>query len=123
MATPEAQLDGEPLQTRFQDDPDLLLALSAVFLEDYPIRLAAISDALVHGDAAALVRAAHTLKGAVSVLCDNGPTLVVRELEVAAKQADLELARGLYPRLEAQLARLRVELLRLPADVQTPEAV
>ena len=105
--------DGESIQLRFQDDPELLRELAAVFLEDCPMRLTAISDALVRDDAPALARAAHTLKGSVSVVCDNGPTLVVRELETAAKQADLGLARGIYPRLEQQLERLRRELAPL----------
>ena len=77
------------------------------------MRMTAIAEALVQGDAKALARAAHTLKGAVSVLCDNGPTLVVRELELAAKEGDLELARALHPRLEQQIELLRQNLLAL----------
>jgi two-component system sensor histidine kinase/response regulator len=104
---------GEPIQRRFADDPELLRELAVVFLEDYPLRLAAMVDAFAHEDAAALARAAHTFKGGVSVLCDNGPTLVVRELEAAAKHNDLPCARLIYARLEAQVEALRLNLLPL----------
>ena len=112
----------DPIRLRFQDDETLLRQLAAIFLEDYPVRLAAIADAFAHEDTDALARAAHTLKGGVSVLCDNGPTLVVRELEVAAKQKDLTLARAIHVRLEEQMEALRQNLLPLvtpllPAEV------
>jgi two-component system sensor histidine kinase/response regulator len=112
----------DPIQRRFEDDEELLRQLAVIFLEDYPVRLAAIADAFAHEDADALLRAAHTLKGGVSVICDNGPTLVVRELEVAAKQKDLTLARAIHVRLEVQMEALRQNLLplvtrSLPAEV------
>jgi signal transduction histidine kinase/DNA-binding response OmpR family regulator len=103
----------EPIQRRFENDQELLRELAVIFLEDYPLRLAAMSDALAHDDADALARAAHTFKGGVSVLCDNGPTPVVRELEIAAKQKDLGRAREIYVRLEAQVEALRRNLLPL----------
>jgi len=109
----------EPLQRRFEDEPELLSQLAGIFLEDYPIRLAAISDALTSADAAALARAAHTLKGAVSVLCENGPTNIVRQLERLAKQGDVAGARALYRPLDYELARLRAELAPLvPAAME-----
>ena len=112
----------DPIRLRFQDDETLLRQLAAIFLEDYPVRLAAIADAFAHEDADALARAAHTLKGGVSVLCDNGPTLVVRELEVAAKQKDLTLARAIHTRLEEQIEALRQDLLPLAAAASPLEA-
>ena len=108
--------DGEAIQRRFEDDQELLRQLAEVFLEDCPARMAAIAEAFARDDTRALARAAHTLKGAVSVLCDNGPTLVVRELELAAKEGDLELARALHPRLEQQIELLRQNLLALVAE-------
>ena len=111
-----AAAQGEAIQCRFEDDQDLLRQLAEVFLEDCPVRMAALAEAFAADDAKALVRAAHTLKGAVSVLCDNGPTLVVRELESAAKEGDLDLARALYPRLEQQIELLRQNLLSLVAE-------
>jgi len=51
----------------------------------------------------------------VSVLCDNGPTPVVRELEAAAKAGDLTRAEVLYGELERQMEHLRTDLSALVA--------
>jgi CheY-like chemotaxis protein/HPt (histidine-containing phosphotransfer) domain-containing protein len=114
----EVEVSTEALQMRFQDDPALFGELAAIFLEDCPVRMSALADSLEQQDVDAVVRAAHTLKGAVSVLCENGPTLVVRQLEVEARQGNLDLARAAYGRLEAEMDALRTEL-RLAV---TPEA-
>ena len=113
--------DREPLQRRFEGDDELLRDLAAVFLEDYPGRQSAIVDALAKRDAVALARAAHTLKGSVSVLCDNGPTTVVRELEVAARGGHLEQAAAIYEELDIELGRLRQNLSALVAPVPSSE--
>jgi CheY-like chemotaxis protein len=106
----EVTVPTEVLQMRFQDDLALFGELATIFLEDYPVRMGALANSLEQQDADAVIRAAHTLKGAVSVLCENGPTLVVRELEVAARQGDLDLARAAYGRLEPEMEALRIEL-------------
>jgi len=113
MTATTTMLDDEPIQRRLDEDEDLLRELAVIFLEDYPIRKAAIVDALDQADAPALARAAHTLKGAVSVICDNGPTPVVREIEMAAKGGDLARAKALEPLLDAQIERLRQNLSAL----------
>jgi two-component system, sensor histidine kinase and response regulator len=95
-----------------------------VFLEDYPERVAAIADALNRGESDVLARAAHTLKGSVSVLSENGPTLVVRQLESAARAGDLARAAALYTDLERQMERLRENLTDLvAAGAATPETL
>jgi CheY-like chemotaxis protein len=116
-ATRESRTPPEPppMQLRFQDEPDLLRELAAVFLEDCPLRLSAVADALAREDAPALAIAVHTMKGAVSVLCRNGPTLAVRELEAAASEGDLGLARVIHGRVEQQLELLRQALAPLLA--------
>jgi len=115
---------GPRIQRRFEGDDDLLRELAAVFLEDYPGRLRDIQDALQAQKADAVVRAAHTLKGAASVLCENGPTPVVRELEAAAKAGDLGRAQTLYGELERQMDYLRQDLESLVAEgMSAAEAV
>jgi DNA-binding NarL/FixJ family response regulator len=111
----------EPIRRRFPGDDDLLRQLAVVFLEDYPERVAAIADALDRGQSDALARAAHTLKGSVSVLSENGPTLVVRQLEAAARAGDLAGAAALYVDLERQMERLKENLTDLVA-AGTPTA-
>jgi protein-histidine pros-kinase len=107
--------DEEPIRRRFQGDDDLLRQLAVVFLEDYAERMAAIARALDRGDPGMLARAAHTLKGSVSVLSENGPTLVVRELEAAARAGEVALAARLFTDLERQMKRLTENLTDLVA--------
>lgn len=112
------------IRRRFEGDEDLLRELAVVFLEDYPARLAAIGDALRRRDAAALGRAAHTLKGAVSVLCDNGPTPMVRDLEAAARTGSFTEADAIYGELGGEMERLRLDLTALVASAApSPETV
>ncbi len=56
--------DEEALLTRVLATRGLMADVIAVFLEDCPLRLAAISDAVSRRDAEALRLAAHALKGA-----------------------------------------------------------
>jgi len=107
----------EPIRRRFPEDEDLLRQLAIVFLDDYPERVAAVADALARGEAELLARAAHTLKGAVSVVSENGPTLVARELEAAARAGDLTRAATLYRDLETQIELLRQNLAPLVTSV------
>jgi HPt (histidine-containing phosphotransfer) domain-containing protein len=59
-------LDEADLLERLGDDAELVAEVLAVFLEDAPVRLAAIHAALAQRDAAELRAAAHALKGAAA---------------------------------------------------------
>jgi HPt (histidine-containing phosphotransfer) domain-containing protein len=106
---PARPLDVE-LRARFADDPELMHAVVEVFLEDYPHRLDEMDAAFSAADASTLARAAHTLKGAVGILCDEGPTATVRRIEMAARAEDWSVARLEYPKLKDELAALRAVL-------------
>ncbi|MBI4885717.1 MAG: response regulator [Acidobacteria bacterium] len=121
-AAPDSPARGATL--RFQDDPAMLRELAQVFLEDCPARLAELRTALADGAAPRLARAAHTLKGSVGVLCEDGPFLTARLLETAARAGDLPLAGELHPRLEQELDRLQQDLRGLGAAASsTTEAL
>jgi CheY-like chemotaxis protein len=63
---PGEVLDRAVLLEHMAGDPELLAEMVALFLQDCPQLLAALREALARGDARALKRAAHTLKGTVS---------------------------------------------------------
>ena len=100
----------EAIQRRFVENEDLMRELSVIFLEECPRRVAAISEALERQDVPALARAVHTLKGSVSALCDNGPTIVVAQMEEVVRAGHLDQARTLFVALQGQLDRLCDEL-------------
>ena len=108
-----AEAAGAPMSgatLRFQDDEAMLRELAEVFLEDHPARLAEIRAALAEGDASRLTRAAHTLKGSVGVLCEDGPFVSARELEMAARAGDLRGAAQIAATLEQQIDLLGRDL-------------
>jgi HPt (histidine-containing phosphotransfer) domain-containing protein len=84
------------------DDPELLREIVTLFLEDCPRMVAALERA---PDAAALCRAAHTLKGSVAVLGAQALAAAAREVE--------ELARAGDPAVAAAIARVREEARRV----------
>jgi signal transduction histidine kinase/DNA-binding response OmpR family regulator len=105
--------DDDSARLRFADDHDLQRQLAAVFLDDAPARLAELSEALATESGDAVARAAHTLKGALGVVCEDGPLFTVRALEAAAREDDLAHARQLFASLEPQMDELRRELAAL----------
>jgi HPt (histidine-containing phosphotransfer) domain-containing protein len=70
-------------------EPDVLSEVLGLFIADAPLRLEAISAAVGNGDARALQRAAHTLKGAAGTIGATGLQAACRTLEEVAQQGDL----------------------------------
>jgi HPt (histidine-containing phosphotransfer) domain-containing protein len=64
--TPEPPFDEAALRDRVEGDTELLQEIVELFLDDSPRQLAAVQAAAAAGDAQALMRVAHTLKGAAS---------------------------------------------------------
>lgn len=96
-------LDQSRLLEEFGADPEILAELRNLFLEHAPPLLGQMREAWRAGDAEALARAAHSLKGASSTYGALRMSEVCRSLELAARQGRLEgLEEGLE-RLEREL--------------------
>jgi two-component system sensor histidine kinase/response regulator len=80
-------------------NPALLARVREAFARQTPELLGGIRDALARGDAEALARHAHKLKGSVSYF-EGRAVVLAREIESAAKAGDLTIAAGLLPDLE-----------------------
>jgi PAS domain S-box-containing protein len=94
----------------------LLRDLVRLFLADYPVRLAEIQDAIRRGDASALVRAAHALKGSAGNFAARKTFAAAQQLETAGKSGDLYAAGEMYATLERDLASLADQLGKLTQD-------
>lgn len=75
-----AKLDCAVALERLGGDEELLREVALLFLDEYPVLLREICSAADAGDADALERAAHTMKGSVSnfgadAVCDAAFTL------------------------------------------------
>jgi HPt (histidine-containing phosphotransfer) domain-containing protein len=93
--------------------PDILAELIAVYLRDTPPRLAALHEAVTHGDTEALRRDAHNLKGSSSQIGAVQVALLCADLEHQAGTTDLTGATETLRRLDAAFGRVRAHLQAL----------
>ncbi|UFS69753.1 PAS domain S-box protein [Geomonas sp. RF6] len=80
------------------------------FLESAPMQLEEVRSAVAARDPEMLQKAAHLIKGALSVVAADGARCLAEELEEAGKVGDLARAAELLPQLEAELERVLREL-------------
>ncbi|MGE0362819.1 MAG: response regulator [Vicinamibacterales bacterium] len=107
-----AALDAAALLAAFGNDRALLDETIGVFLADAPAQLAALRTAVAAADAAAIARAAHALKGAVSLFSLGAAYTATRSLEAAART-------GLPDRLAARLAAVERAVASLVAGLES----
>ena len=94
-------------------DTEVLREIVGLFLEDAPVRLTALHDALQAGDPEATYRAAHTLKGAAGNFGVPAITEAALAVERCARDRDLAAARDAAAVLEREMAQLVDELRAL----------
>lgn len=90
-----------------EDEPDLVVELIDLFLEDTPRRVAAMQQALANSDDRLLAREAHALKGSSSTLGATQVAESCAELELLARAASLQKCAIVLDRLEQELTSLR----------------
>jgi two-component system, sensor histidine kinase and response regulator len=91
-------------------DAHLRREIIGMFLEDCPVRVAAVRAAVERRDAPALVSAAHSLKGACGYLSAVAAREHAAHLEQIGRQDRLEEADAVLARLDAAVAELLPEL-------------
>ena len=122
--TPKPEPDGRPVLDHAvlenlrglqePDEPDLLAELVEVFGQDVPPRLETLREALQDGDAGAIERAAHTLKGSAGNLGVARMAETARLLEESGRSGDLSAVPALLQRLDADFEEARAEFSALP---------
>jgi HPt (histidine-containing phosphotransfer) domain-containing protein len=98
-----------------EGQPDLLAAVSAVYLRDTPPRLAALHKALARADAEALRREAHGLKGSSSQIGAVQMARLCADLEEQAGTTDLTGAPQTLRRLDEAFGRVHAHLQAVAA--------
>lgn len=83
------------------------------FVDEAPTQLATLRSAVAHGDAEEARRVAHTLKSNGATFGARSFTEVCRELEAAAKLAELDGAAALVERAEREWEGVRNVLDRV----------
>src|SRR5271166_449463 len=94
----------------------LLRELVRLFLADCPRRLAEIKEAIRRGDAGALGRAAHALKGSVGNFAAKNAFAAAQRLEIMSRDIDLDNVGKACVTLESELALLSEELRKLTVN-------
>ena len=94
-------------------DGSFLRELIEIYLQDTPLRLADLDAALSKGDAQALMRAAHTIKGSSSNFGAAKLSHLAREIEVHGKEGNCGPVPPLIPPLKAEYALVARELKKI----------
>jgi CheY-like chemotaxis protein/HPt (histidine-containing phosphotransfer) domain-containing protein len=124
-AAPLAQEPSAPADGQVLDEPalvaivagdvQLIQELTALFLEDSPLRLAEMRAALEAGDFFSLQRAAHTVKGSAGSLCGKRAAEAALRVEQFAEEGDLAKARQATADLGEEVGKLQQALAKLAA--------
>ncbi len=108
------------LRHRLSGDEELMTDVIRVFLEDLPVRLAAIKDAVTGRNAEALRAAAHALKGAAGNLSAGGLFDAARVLERIGAESRMDAADAAWRQLSVEANALLDALHRHVASAKEP---
>ncbi len=104
--------DEKALMDQVDGDMEFLEETVAMLDEDSPRLVEQIRAAATTGDAAALVKPAHTLKGMLSNFCAEPAEAAARELEEMGREERLNDVEAAADLLERETERLKEELHR-----------
>jgi len=102
--------DDKELLERVDNDWDFLTETVRMLSTDGPALIGEIRQSVAGGDAAAVGRAAHSLKGMISNFCSPAAHASAFEIEKLGKSGDLSGAPQAVKALEDQVGRLTAEL-------------
>ncbi|MGH7302064.1 MAG: response regulator, partial [Candidatus Rokuibacteriota bacterium] len=108
---PEAGFDFSAALDYVGGDRALLDELLGIFVEDAPVRMKAIRRALAGGEAAELMREAHTIKGALKVIGATTAAGLAQGLEALGRDGNMSEADKLAVALEREMDRLVPSLM------------
>jgi two-component system, sensor histidine kinase and response regulator len=106
----DGSLDANAIADLRAEGNGLLDDLIAMFLEQLPVALIALAEALAAKDSQAIAFQAHRLKGGVSNFGALAMTELCQSLETAAKGGDFIGAESIFDRLKTEAERVRQAL-------------
>jgi two-component system, sensor histidine kinase and response regulator len=99
-------LDFDSLIRNFEGDVDLLRMLGRVFVDTSQQQMSVLVEAFERGDAEALARDAHAIRGSVANFRADAAVSAAVRLEQIARDGDLSLAGSALARLESEICRV-----------------
>jgi signal transduction histidine kinase/CheY-like chemotaxis protein/ligand-binding sensor domain-containing protein/HPt (histidine-containing phosphotransfer) domain-containing protein len=106
-------LQATDLLARLGGDAELLLELIRIFSEESGNMLSQLQDAILRGDAEAIERAAHKIKGSVSIFSALPVTQAALAVEVLGRNRELKDVNVAFAKLETQVEQLLLGLSAL----------
>ena len=108
-----APMDAEEMRRQLGNDDALVAEVIELFLEDCPVRMAALATAIDVRDAAMVRRAAHAIKGSASNFFASRVVETAAALEMLADGGDLTGVDELAGRLDTEMGRLVTAMTEL----------
>ena len=99
-------IDWNALKENWAGDDSLMAEVLELFLKEAPMLLADIGAAVAAPDAAAVVRTAHRLKGALASLAAGPSMLTCRELESMGSKGEMSKAPDMFAQLQREMGEL-----------------
>jgi CheY-like chemotaxis protein len=109
---PTRVFDRNALLSDVEGDAEFLMELVRIFLDAYPNQLAVIRDAIIHADARALERSAHSVKASVGTLRALAAFDAALRLEMIAVKGDMTHAIEALKALEGEIERFKQALMK-----------
>ena len=113
-----ADFDRAGALSRVDGDSELMASLLDIFFTETPPMMDAIRNSVKSCDDGKLEKAAHRLKGSVSIFCANTVSQTAFELEKIGRAGDLTKATETLTRLEQQMADLQPALKQFRNELQ-----
>ena len=110
------EFDAQALMERVDEDTEFLGETIEMLDDDAPGLLEEIRSAAASGDADALVKAAHALKGMLSNFCAAPAEAAAREVEMMGREQRLAEVGPAVEALQGRTDRLREALHKLLRD-------
>jgi len=92
---------------QIEGEPDLIVELIDLYLEDAPLRMASLQEAVAEADGGGIKRAAHALKGSSANLGARRVAELCEQLERAEDDNSLQEVRALLLSLEREFEFVR----------------
>jgi CheY-like chemotaxis protein len=100
-----------------EGEREVLRNMVAIYLKNSPRLQNEIREAIANGDSDALMRAAHRLRGSMSMLAATAACAPAQTLEEMAEKGDLTEAAAVHAVLEREVIRLEEALVRFSSEV------
>ncbi len=98
------------LMERMMEDEVLVNKLMMLFLQDMPLQIMGLKEAVTAGDSSLTEQRAHKIKGAAGVAGGQALQQIAGIMEQAGRSGDMKMIYTLMPQIEEQFAILKQEM-------------